>query len=134
MANKIVADMKNEEQPDVNEAAAQFISDWITANDRCFSETSPLQRYGFINEGTAYVLPTILREALEKGGFSYRKTMNWLAERGIAQNDKSGKNTIIRRFGGTVCRMVALDLEFLHNPPDPDGFVQLDATDGDLPF
>lgn len=134
MANKIVADMKNEEQPDVNEAAAQFISDWITANDRCFSETSPTQRYGFINEGTAYILPTILREALEKGGFSYRKTMNWMAERGIAQTDKGGKNAILRRFGGTVCRMIAIDLELLRNPPDPDGFVQLDATDGDLPF
>lgn len=136
MARKIVAEMKDQEQPDVNEQAAQYISDWIAANDRCFSEVSPTQRYGFIANGTASVLPTILREALEKGGFSYRKTINWLAERGVIRTDKDGHhNTVPQRFGGSLCRMVVIDLDLLRNPPDEEGFVPLEAEEvGDLPF
>lgn len=136
MANRIVADMQQEEQPDVNEQAAQFVSDWIVANGRCFKEESPLQRYGFIDDGTAYVLPTILREALEKGGFSYRKTMNWLADNEIIQRDGNGRNnTIVKRFAGSRYRMVAIDLDALREPHDKNGFVEIDQGElEDLPF
>ena len=74
-----------------------------------------------------------LREALEKGGFSYRKTMNWLAENDIIQIDPHGKYQIQKKFGGRNCRMVAIDTEALQNPPDPAGFREITDKD-DLPF
>lgn len=135
MEAEIVRELHDQEQPDVNEQAAQWISDWINANDRCFRENSQTQRYGYIEEGIAYILPSILREAVEKAGFSYRKTMNWLEERKIMITDNDGKHkTVKQRFGGAACRMIALQLELLQNPPDDQGFTQLEAGDGDLPF
>ena len=134
MANCITAGIQEQEQPDVNEQAAQYISDWISANANNFTDTNAIgQRYGSIEDGTAFILPTILREALEKGGFSYRKTMNWLAENDIIQIDPHGKYQIQKKFGGRNCRMVAIDTEALQNPPDPAGFREITDKD-DLPF
>ena len=134
MANCITAGIQEQEQPDVNEQAAQYISDWISANANSFTDTNAIgQRYGSIEDGTAFILPTILREALEKGGFSYRKTMNWLAENDVIQIDPHGKYQVQRWFGNRNCRMVAIDMEALQNPPDPAGFREITDKD-DLPF
>ena len=134
MANCITAGIQEQEQPDVNEQAAQYISDWISANANSFTDTNAIgQRYGSIEDGTAFILPTILREALEKGGFSYRKTMNWLAENDIIQIDPHGKYQVVRWFGNRSVRMIAIDMEALQNPPDPAGFREITDKD-DLPF
>lgn len=134
MANCITAGIQEQEQPDVNEQAAQYISDWISANANSFTDTNAIgQRYGSIEDGTAFILPTILREALEKGGFSYRKTMNWLAESDIVQIDPHGKYQVVRWFGNRSVRMIAIDMEALQNPPDPAGFREITDKD-DLPF
>lgn len=134
MANCITAGIQEQEQPDVNEQAAQYISDWISANTNSFTDTNAIgQRYGSIEDSTAFILPTILREALEKGGFSYRKTMNWLAENDIIQIDPHGKYQVVRWFGNRSVRMIAIDMEALQNPPDPAGFREITDKD-DLPF
>lgn len=135
MAVCITADLAEQEQPDVNEQAAQYISDWISTNNNYFTDTSTIgQRYGCIEDGTAFILPTILREALEKGGFSYRKTMNWLAEKQIIQVDPRGKYQIVKKFGGRPVRMIAADLELLQNPPDDEGFTEVLTDKDDIPF
>lgn len=135
MAVCITADLAEQEQPDVNEQAAQYISDWISTNNNYFTDTSTIgQRYGCIEDGTAFILPTILREALEKGGFSYRKTMNWLAEKQIVQIDPRGKYQIVKKFGGRPVRMIAADLELLQNPPDDEGFTEVLTDKDDIPF
>ena len=119
----------------MNEQAAQYISDWISTNNNYFTDTSTIgQRYGCIEDGTAFILPTILREALEKGGFSYRKTMNWLAEKQIVQIDPRGKYQIVKKFGGRPVRMIAADLELLQNPPDDEGFTEVLTDKDDIPF
>ena len=91
MTTRIVADLKEQEQPDVNEQAAQFIADWINSNIRSFVDGNYNQRFGYVDGDLACIFPSLLREALENAGFSYRKTMTWLAENEICQVDKAGK-------------------------------------------
>ena len=59
--------------------------------------------------------------------------MNWLAENDIIQIDPHGKYQVQRWFGNRNCRMVAIDMEALQNPPDPAGFREITDKD-DLPF
>jgi hypothetical protein len=119
MASLILGDIAANELPDVNENAVQFIADWIKMNEEAFSTDSKV-RYGSIVEDIAFVYPTALREALEKAGFSYRKTMKYLADEGIIQTDKSGKNTILKRVRGRAVRVVAIDLQMLSIPMTDD--------------
>lgn len=140
----IMQNLKENEQPDVNEQAGAFILDWILSNKRNFaSDTGNLQRYGITEDDTAFIFPSVLREALEKAGFSYRKTTNWLAESGIAAQDTCGKNTVQKRFDGKICRVLALNTEMLERQNDQQndqqeeqeqlGFTEVDPGD-DLPF
>jgi hypothetical protein len=118
MASLILGDIAANELPDVNENAVQFIADWIKMNEEAFSADSKV-RYGSIAEDVAFVYPTALREALEKAGFSYRKTMKYLADEGIIQTDK-GVNTIVKKVRGRPIRVVAIDLQMLTIPMSDD--------------
>jgi hypothetical protein len=140
MAELMADDILANEPPDVNEQAAAWISDWIAENGNSFNDTAPGQHYGLIEANTAYVLPNVLREALEKAGFSYRKTITWLAASDIVAVDPKGKYQVQKWFHGRNCRMIAIDMERLQeDPTEPssepvnDDFTQLDATE-DIPF
>lgn len=136
MTTRIVADLKEQEQPDVNEQAAQFIADWINSNIRSFVDGNYNQRFGYVDGDLACIFPSLLREALENAGFSYRKTMTWLAENGICQVDKAGKYQIVKKYDGRPVRMIVLDTVLLATPPsetDEDGFTVLPESE-DLPF
>lgn len=136
MTTRIVADLKEQEQPDVNEQAAQFIADWINSNIRSFVDGNYNQRFGYVDGDLACIFPSLLREALENAGFSYRKTMTWLAENEICQVDKAGKYQIVKKYDGRPVRMIVLDTVLLATPPsetDEDGFTVLPESE-DLPF
>ena len=125
MTTRIVADLKEQEQPDVNEQAAQFIADWINSNIRSFVDGNYNQRFGYVDGDLTCIFPSLLREALENAGFSYRKTMTWLAENEICQVDKAGKYQIVKKYDGRPVRMIVLDTVLLATPPsetDEDGF------------
>lgn len=141
MVQSITSNLRENEQPDVNEQAGAFIMDWILSNKRNFtaSGSDNVQRYGIIEDDTAYIFPSVLSEALEKAGFSYRKTASWLAETGIAEKDSGGKNTIRKRFDGKLCRVLALNTELLEKPDEPSeaeqqGFTEIVDPIEDLPF
>lgn len=136
MTTRIVADLKEQEQPDVNEQAAQFIADWINSNIRSFVDGNYNQRFGYVDGDLACIFPSLLREALENAGFSYRKTMTWLAENEICQVDKAGKYQVVKKYDGRPVRMIVLDTVLLATPPseaDEDGFTVLPESE-DLPF
>lgn len=128
MAEAILSDISANELPDVNENAVQFISDWLRMNADAFTLEAKV-RFGYIGEGgdLMHVYPTALREALEKAGFSYRKTMKYLADEAIIQTDKAGKNTILKRIHGRPVRVVIIDMQMLSMPmtdePDPDEYI-----------
>ena len=119
MATSILQDISANELPDVNENAVQFIADWIKMNTDAFNADGRV-RYGSIIEDIAHVYPTALREALEKAGFSYRKTMKYLSDEGIIQTDGTGKNTVVKKIAGRPMRIVAIDLQMLAIPMSDD--------------
>lgn len=110
MAREIIALQSRDTIPDVNVSALEFVSSWISENSEAFADSGrSIVRFGEwdeTDEGVVYILPNPLRKALEDGGYSYLKTMKYMADEGLAERDRNGKNTIVRRFGGKVSRMV----------------------------
>lgn len=117
MVRDVLEGMAEDELPDVNISAAQFIVDWIEMNrDKSFKDEGTGPRYGFLENGRAYILSTPLRVALEQAGFSYRKSMKWLKDEGVIagiQDSGADRNTIKKRHGQRTFRVVPIDLEAL---------------------
>ena len=141
-----------QEQLDVNEHAVQFIIDWILSNQSQFEEEGTRPRLGYLSDDKdiVFIFPTVLRGNLEREGFSYRKTMRYLAEKGLITTGLKSdgitkEHSISRPFQKKSTRVVAFHFgEATGNVPgkvietgasetDADGF--RDFPDGDdLPF
>lgn len=124
MVGEVLQAMSENDIRDVDESACDFIADWINLKKRNFSMDTNQDFYGVIDEETVYVIPSVLKEALESGGYSYRKTMKGLAEKNVILQDRQGRNSVVKRLGGKVMRMVAIDLDALlgDKPNNDDGF------------
>lgn len=162
MAKTIMEEQISASAGDVNENAVQFIVDWISSNRNQFGTNAIGTCLGTLNESgnVVYLFPSILSQALEKAGFSSRKTLKYMADTGLIgteqRNDKKGKNySIVRRFDGRLCRFVEFYIgkiaekqeEIDIDDPDPespfdskqkttassDGFISL-PDDAELPF
>ena len=125
MAKSILQDIMDNKAPDVNESAAQYIADWIASNTNHFGNDAYTECYGTLEGNTAYVFVTTLREALEKAGFSYRKTIKWLADEGVIRttqrNDGRGTSNSVTKFhAGRIHRFTAIDLSLLTVDDDAD--------------
>lgn len=166
MAASILINQVEANTTDVNENAVQFIVDWVLANRSYFGANAIGTCLGFTSEtgNTAYIFPSMLNQALTKAGYSPRKTMKYLAERGLitATKDKNGKKqySTIKWFGDRSCRFVEFFIGKLASAKDPiddydemhDGqepqeatynpyaqqqiwdFVEITDADEDLPF
>lgn len=166
MAASILINQVEANTTDVNENAVQFIVDWVLANRSYFGANAIGTCLGFTSESgnTAYIFPSMLNQALTKAGYSPRKTMKYMAERGLitATKDKNGKKqySTIKWFGDRSCRFVEFFIGKLASAKDPiddydemhDGqepqeatynpyaqqqiwdFVEITDADEDLPF
>jgi putative DNA primase/helicase len=114
MAESILKAQIDSEAADVNENAVQFITDWVLSNKGYFGEKAIGTCLGDINESAsiAWIYPSLLTEALKKAGFSPRKTLKYMADRGILKMDKDGKHmSVQRRFNGAKTRMIEIHME-----------------------
>ena len=162
MAEKILIEQVEANTTDVNENAVQFVVDWTLSNKAYFGTNAIGTCLGMVSEqgNIAYIFPSMLNQALTKAGYSPRKTMKYMAERGLitSSTDGSGKKvySVVRRFGDRTCRFVEFfigklagtkdpidDIDEISDSKEPDGPEQLDLmqgftelTDGeeDLPF
>ena len=107
MSIHVLQDIDGQHVQDVNDAAAQFVADWVGINkDRSFRDldkgiiTTQGPCYGFLQRGIAYIYASALQEALQKAGFSVRKTLNAMAEAGQLIRGPDGKNSIVKRPPG----------------------------------
>ena len=124
---------------DVNRRAYEYLCGWVAANRGQFTDDyTGTTRYGYIDKGDAehvIVFPAILDEALQRGGFSAKKTRKWMAANGkvdtTAEAGGRVRDTIQRRIGATRMRMIRLliDEDFT---PEQIGFTEVD--DPDMPF
>lgn len=163
MAEHILIDQVENNSSDVNENATQFIVDWVLSNKAYFGTNAVGTCLGMTSEqgNIAYIFPSMLNQALTKAGYSPRKTMKYLAERGLitATMDKSGKKTYstMKWFGDRSCRFVEFfigkiaqavdpidDYDEMHDAAEPPessyqqqelgGFEEITGDDEELPF
>lgn len=140
MAANIMVEQVESNSTDVNENATQFIVDWILSNKAYFGTNAIGTCLGMMSEqgNTAYIFPSMLNQALTRAGYSPRKTMKYLADRGLIESytDKDGKKTysVMRRFGDRASRFVEFHIGSLAEQKDPvDDFEELTEPDEDLP-
>ena len=112
MAANILAQQVENNASDVNENAVQYVVDWVLSNRAYFGSSVIGTCLGFTSDSgdTVYIYPSMLTQALSKAGFSARKTIKYMADRGLISEmtDKTGKKTysVIRRFGSRSSRFV----------------------------
>ena len=126
MAAAILKEQMAADTGDVNENALQFVTDWVLSNQSFFGADSIGTCFGTMSESgnIAYIFPAILTQALERAGFSYRKTIRYMAERGlITTREKSrdgGKEySIFKKFNGRSCRMIEFMIGNIAEAGDP---------------
>lgn len=157
MAARIMQEQVESNSTDVNENATQYIVDWILSNKAYFGANAIGTCLGFTSDtgNTAYIYPSMLNQALSKAGYSPRKTMKYLADRGLvaATTEASGKKSysVLRHFGDRTSRFVEFHLGDLAKNRDPiddvdetepeakpqpyqQTFTDLDDDDSPLPF
>lgn len=162
MAAAILQEQMNADTGDVNENAVQYVVDWVLQNRLYFGEKAIGTCLGAFSESgnTAYIFPSALSQALTKAGYSSRKTLKYMADKGLItskdRTDNKGKTyQVTRRFDNRVCKFIeffigklsekedAIDIEDddekdapkyeQQSLPGMDGFIPVD--DGyDLPF
>lgn len=134
MAANILVEQVEANSSDVNENATQYVVDWILSNKAYFGTNAVGTCLGMTSESgnTVYIFPSMLNQALAKAGYSPRKTMKHLAERGLISTSVSKAGTkqysVIRRFGDRTCRFVEFYLGQLAHNRDP-----IDDDDEDEP-
>ena len=113
MAQNILQEQMSADAGDVNENAVQFVVDWVTSNKAYFGEKAIGTCLGCMSESgnIAYIFPSVLNQALSKAGYSPRKTLKYMADRGfissVDRKDHKGSTyTMVRRFDGRLCRFV----------------------------
>ena len=113
MAQNILQEQMSADAGDVNENAVQFVVDWVTSNKAYFGEKVIGTCLGCMSESgnIAYIFPSVLNQALSKAGYSPRKTLKYMADRGLIssverKDHKGSTYTMTRRFDNRVCRFV----------------------------
>lgn len=137
MAEHILVEQVESNATDVNENAVQFVVDWVLSNKSQFGINAVGTCLGMTSEqgNIAYIFPSMLNQALTKAGYSPRKTMKYMAERGLitSSTDKSGKKvySVIKWFGDRSCRFVEFFIGKMAGTRDPidDAEEESDATE-----
>lgn len=133
MASSILQEQMNSDTGDVNENAVQFIVDWVLSNRLYFGEKAIGTCLGTTSESgnIVYIFPSTLNQALTKAGYSPRKTLKYMAERGLITSseraDHKGKTyQVSKRFDNRVCKFVEFFIGQISEKEDP-----LDIDDED---
>lgn len=133
MAASILQEQMNSDTGDVNENAVQFIVDWVLSNRLYFGEKAIGTCLGTTSESgnIVYIFPSTLNQALTKAGYSPRKTLKYMAERGLITSseraDHKGKTyQVSKRFDNRVCKFVEFFIGQISEKEDP-----LDIDDKD---
>lgn len=113
MAYDVMQSLEDAKEADLVERAYEFIQGWILSNNEQFTNNFRTPRYGYTDiVGRYYVFPQILKEALEREGFSYRQVMSGLRNRGLLGVEPSEKRfTVTKRFGDVLAKFVQIELD-----------------------
>lgn len=133
MAAAILQEQMNADTGDVNENAVQFAVDWVLGNRSFFGEKAIGTCLGMLSESgnVAYIFPSALNQALTKAGYSPRKTLKYMSEKGLItsqdRKDHKGKTyQVTKRFDNRLCKFVEFFIGKLSEKEDP---VDIDDED-----
>ncbi|MCX4294660.1 MAG: DUF927 domain-containing protein [Prevotella sp.] len=138
MAANILISQVESNATDVNENAVQFVTDWVLSNKAYFGTNAVGTCLGFTSESgnTAYIFPSMLNQALNKAGYSPRKTMKYMAERELISSytERTGKKTytVMKWFETRSCRFVEFFIGKIAENKNP--IDDVDDLDEDFPF
>ncbi|MDR1364063.1 MAG: DUF927 domain-containing protein [Oscillospiraceae bacterium] len=102
---EIFKNTKDFDKSDTTDRAWDFVIGWVISNkNRFLPDSTPC--YGRIENDFVYVIPNILRNALEENGFNYGKVTRGFKERGFIETRKNQRNheimQIPKRINGIV--------------------------------
>ena len=126
MAAAILKEQMAADTGDVNENAVQFVTDWVLSNQSFFGENAVGTCLGTLSESgnIAYIFPAVRAQALEKAGYSYRKTIRYMAEQGLVtttekKHDGGKTYSVVKKFNGRSCRMIEFMIGNIAEAGDP---------------
>ena len=93
LGTHILQNCKELQKADTIDRAWDFVTGWITSNkNRFLPDSTPC--YGKIEHDAVYIIPNILRQALEENGFDYSKITRGFKDRRLIEckKDNSGIN------------------------------------------
>lgn len=105
LGSEILESCKELQKSDTIDRAWDFVTGWITSNkNRFLPDSTPC--FGKIEQDMVYIIPNILREALEENGFDYSKVTRGFKDRGFieTQIDHKGhtKMQVPKKINGIV--------------------------------
>jgi hypothetical protein len=115
LGSKILDKMEDQHETDIITRAKEFIEEWIVMNFQRFDiDEARNELYGVHEHNNGkfhyHIFPSILERALEDKGFSFKKTMHGLLERGFiypgVRSDGKEHFSRSKRIDGKVVRVV----------------------------
>ena len=117
----LLKNIKSQEKEDSIERAWSFVEGWVAANRKSFTEFV-LVRYGKLESHKVYIIISVLRDALDKAGFSYDKCMKGFQDRGYIDSfqdgSKKGSYHTQKKINGINNRVVCAHIDV--EPPEID--------------
>jgi len=117
----LLKNIKSQEKEDSIERAWSFVEGWVAANRRSFTEFT-LVRYGKLESHRAYIIVSVLRDALQKAGFSHDKCIKGFQDRGYIDSfqdgSKKGSHQMQKKINGINNRVVCAHIDV--EPPEVD--------------
>lgn len=90
LGTRILENCKELQKADTIDRAWDFVTGWITSNkNRFLPDSTPC--YGKIEHDAVYIIPNILRTALEENGFDYSKVTRGFKDRNLIEAKKDNK-------------------------------------------
>ena len=121
MGVKISENSKEMQLSSTIERAWDFVVSWVASNKNRFSpDSTPC--YGKIEANAVYIIPSVLRQALEENGFNYLKVTRGFKDYGFieARKDNNGhsKMQISKKINGIVQKCFCIKEVFISEKSD----------------
>ena len=114
-AEEIRSFLASREAVSAGKRAYDWLCDWVAANENKFRHDEHLpagEVYGMIEDGIAYINPSVFRNALSEAGFSPSATQSYLRANRLIVTSKPNEYTKPKRIGSSSRRYICLHLTF----------------------